>query len=234
MQRLIDDHTAALNAVYRERNHLAALHASVLTPAPDVGDGWHRLFPVRRGLAGHLARPARRPAAVRPRQACPRRRRPRPLGRAHHRPEVPACPYPHSSAVHARRDQHQRRDLCQQRPVVLLQASNSTATVGGTTQQRDGPWRLCRRREALLSELGINSWGSPRQVRRQHILGSARIAEFPPPRFVVRFACASHAQPATLNNIVLRALTETFSEYVLACHREGCSDVLVGSRHARF
>ncbi|MET7889957.1 hypothetical protein [Streptomyces mirabilis] len=48
MQRLADEHTAALSGVLRERNHLAAwlaaLHPSVLAAAPDAGDGWHRLF----------------------------------------------------------------------------------------------------------------------------------------------------------------------------------------------
>ncbi|MEU6318176.1 hypothetical protein [Streptomyces sp. NPDC047009] len=38
----------ALGAVIRERNHLAAwlaaLHPSVLAPAPEQGEGWHRLF----------------------------------------------------------------------------------------------------------------------------------------------------------------------------------------------
>ncbi|MER5917016.1 hypothetical protein ABT124_43375 [Streptomyces sp. NPDC001982] len=41
--RPADEHTAALGAVYRERNHLAAwlvaLHPSVLAPAPDPGEG---------------------------------------------------------------------------------------------------------------------------------------------------------------------------------------------------
>lgn len=48
VRRLADEHTAALSAVYRERNHLAAwlaaLHPSVLAPALDADDGWHRLF----------------------------------------------------------------------------------------------------------------------------------------------------------------------------------------------
>ncbi|MCX4858378.1 hypothetical protein [Streptomyces canus] len=46
--RLAEEHRAALNAALRERNHLAAwlaaLHPSVLAPAPDAGDDWHRLF----------------------------------------------------------------------------------------------------------------------------------------------------------------------------------------------
>jgi hypothetical protein len=48
VRRPADEHAAALGAVIRERNHLAAwlaaLHPSVLAPAPDVGQGWHRLF----------------------------------------------------------------------------------------------------------------------------------------------------------------------------------------------
>ncbi|MFK0106401.1 hypothetical protein [Streptomyces sp. NPDC091217] len=45
---LAADHAAALDAAFRERNHLTAwlavLHPSVLAPAPDAGEGWHRLF----------------------------------------------------------------------------------------------------------------------------------------------------------------------------------------------
>jgi hypothetical protein len=48
VQRLVGEHAEALAAAYRERNHLAAwlaaLHPSVIAPAPDAGDGWHRLF----------------------------------------------------------------------------------------------------------------------------------------------------------------------------------------------
>ncbi|WP_324787066.1 hypothetical protein [Streptomyces sp. H51] len=47
-RRLADEPAEALTAARRERNHLAAwlaaLHPSVLAPAPDAGDGWHRLF----------------------------------------------------------------------------------------------------------------------------------------------------------------------------------------------
>ncbi|MFF4504800.1 hypothetical protein [Streptomyces sp. NPDC001401] len=47
-RRLVEEHEAAMNAALRERNHLAAwlaaLHPSVLAPAPDAGDGWYRLF----------------------------------------------------------------------------------------------------------------------------------------------------------------------------------------------
>ncbi|MGW3658385.1 hypothetical protein ACWD6R_23045 [Streptomyces sp. NPDC005151] len=47
-QRLVDQHTRALNGAYCELAHLvawlAALHPAVLTPAPDAGDGWHLVF----------------------------------------------------------------------------------------------------------------------------------------------------------------------------------------------
>ncbi len=48
VRRLVEEHEAALGGALRQRNHLAAwlaaLHPSVLAPAPDAGEGWHRLF----------------------------------------------------------------------------------------------------------------------------------------------------------------------------------------------
>ncbi|MGW0952806.1 hypothetical protein [Streptomyces sp. NPDC002545] len=48
VQRLVEEHEKAVTTALRERNHLAAwlaaLHTSVLAPAPDAGDGWHMLF----------------------------------------------------------------------------------------------------------------------------------------------------------------------------------------------
>lgn len=48
VRRPAEEREKTLSGVLRERNHLvawlAALHPSVLAAAPDVGDGWHRLF----------------------------------------------------------------------------------------------------------------------------------------------------------------------------------------------
>ncbi|MFF3378179.1 hypothetical protein ACFYXF_35150 [Streptomyces sp. NPDC002680] len=48
MRRQAEEREQALGGVLRERNHLAAwlaaLHPSVLSAAPDIGDGWYRLF----------------------------------------------------------------------------------------------------------------------------------------------------------------------------------------------
>lgn len=60
-ERMLAEHAAAVNAAYTERAHLvawlAALHPSVIAPAPDAGDGWHLLY-LRAGgwqMSWHIA-----------------------------------------------------------------------------------------------------------------------------------------------------------------------------------